>query len=228
MNFVAPIYPREARLAHTEGAVKLILVFADDGSVADLQTVSGDPLLLASTIKAVHQWHISMAREVGNPREAEIPLSFTFKIEDPPEPVYLHLRNGNVIRANTVREFTDRVEYTVGHRSHHHHISPDLVTDVSRCARASIRIPPREGDCIPPTALILTSTPFPCYPPTSKPATLVALPRIDSFSYAFLVLVECVRFWLVLSKMQKNSQVSNCDALPINHTLGMGRLGTND
>jgi TonB-like protein len=35
-------YPREARLAHTEGKVKLILVIAADGSIADLQAVSGE------------------------------------------------------------------------------------------------------------------------------------------------------------------------------------------
>ena len=63
---VNPSYPREARLAHTEGVVKLIVVFADDGSVADLQAVSGDPLLLDSAMKAVRQWHFSLGGGVAD------------------------------------------------------------------------------------------------------------------------------------------------------------------
>ncbi len=148
MHIVNPIYPREARLAHTEGVVKLIVVFADDGSVAELEAVAGDPLLLDSTMKAVRQWHFSMGgRVAGGPRETEVPLSFTFKIEDPPKPAFLHLSNGQVIRADNVRELTDRIEYTVGRRTHQ--ISSDSVTDINACARVSIIISSKESNCIP-------------------------------------------------------------------------------
>jgi TonB family protein len=147
-NFVEPIYPREARLARIEGLVKLTLIIADDGSIADLQGVSGDPLLVDSTLKALRQWRFSPPRMVGSPRaEAEVPITFTFKIQDPPEPAYLHLRNGTVIRANNVREFIDRVEYTAGRSIHH--LPSDSVTDISACARVSLRFPLKEGDCIP-------------------------------------------------------------------------------
>jgi hypothetical protein len=146
MNFVEPIYPREARLAHTEGAVKLILVIAADGSIADLQAVSGDPLLLDSTMKAIRQWRFSIGGFVGKTRETEVPLSFMFKIEDPPKPAYLHLTSGKVIRADEVREFTNRIEYTVGRRTHH--LSANSVTDINGCVRTSV-IPQSEGDCIP-------------------------------------------------------------------------------
>jgi TonB family protein len=146
MRVVNPIYPREARLAHTEGVVKVVVVFADDGSVAELQAASGDPLLLDSTMKAVRQWHFSMGRVADSPRKTEVPLSFTFKIETP-TPAFLHLSNGQVIRADNVREFTDRIEYTVGRRTHR--ISPDSVTDINGCARVSLDISPKEGNCIP-------------------------------------------------------------------------------
>jgi TonB family protein len=147
MRVVNPIYPREARLAHTEGVVKVVVVFADDGSVAELQAVSGDPVLLDSAMKAVRQWHFSMGSRVADgPRETEVPLSFTFKIE-PPTPAFLHLSNGQVIRADNVREFTDGIEYTVGRRTHH--ISPESVTDINACARVSIVISPKEAGCIP-------------------------------------------------------------------------------
>ncbi len=84
---------------------------------------------------------------VGGPSEMEASISFTFKIEDPRKPAYLHLDNRKVIRADTVRKFSDRIVYTVGHRTHY--ISPASVTDLTGCVRVSIRIQAREGDCIP-------------------------------------------------------------------------------
>lgn len=146
MHFVKPLYPKEARLAHIEGVVKLHLVFADDGSIVELQPVSGDLLLVDSAMKAVQQWRVSFGRVAGKPVEHEIALSFTFSIEDPPKPAYLHLGNGQVIRADTVREFTDRIEYTVGRRTHD--ISPDTVTNINACARVG-HFPLREGECVP-------------------------------------------------------------------------------
>jgi hypothetical protein len=146
-NSVSPTYPREARLAGIEGEVKLILVIGENNSIAELQAVSGDPLLVESTMNAVRQWRLIIGgRVVGAPKETEVPLTFTFKIEYPPKPTYLHLRNGKVIRADSVREFTNRMEYTVDGRTHY--ISPGSVTDVSACARVTVA-PSKEGDCIP-------------------------------------------------------------------------------
>jgi len=147
MHFVKPDYPKEARLAHIEGVVKLHLVFADDGSIAELQPVSGDPLLVDSAMKAVQQWRVVFSRVVGSPSEHEIALTFTFSIEEPPKPAYLHLSNGDVIRADTVREFTDRVEYSVGR--HIHYLSPDSVTTINACARVAALLSMKEGDCVP-------------------------------------------------------------------------------
>lgn len=146
MHLVKPVYPKKARLAHIEGVVKLHLVFADDGSIVELRPVSGDPLLVDSAMKAVQQWRVSFGGVAGRPMEHEIALSLTFSIEDPPKPAYLHLANGDVIRADTVREFEDRLEYTVGLQTHY--LSPDSVTNINACARASAR-PMKEGDCIP-------------------------------------------------------------------------------
>ena len=147
MRFVNPVYPKEARFAKTEGVVKVVVVFDENGSVTDLQAVSGDPVLLDSVLRAVRQWHIAIGgRLVDGPRETEVPLSFTFKIETP-TPAYLHLSDGRVIRADNVREFADRIEYTVGRRTHH--ISPTSVTDINACARIAIELPMREGSCIP-------------------------------------------------------------------------------
>jgi Gram-negative bacterial TonB protein C-terminal len=146
-NSVNPIYPREARLTHIEGVVKLILVISDENSkIAELQPVSGDPLLLESTMDAVRQWRFQIGGVVGGPKEIEIPLTFTFKIEDPPKPAFLHLSDGKVIRADTVREFTDGIEYNVGR--HTHHISSDAVTNINACP-FSVPSITKISDCIP-------------------------------------------------------------------------------
>jgi hypothetical protein len=80
MHFVKPIFPKKARLAHIEGVVKLHLVFADDGSIVELQPVSGDPLLVASAIEAVQQWRVFFSRVAGRPEEHEVALALTFSI----------------------------------------------------------------------------------------------------------------------------------------------------
>jgi TonB family protein len=146
-NAVSPVYPREARLAGIQGEVKLLLVIGENNSIAELQAISGDPLLVESTMKAVRQWQFMIGGyAVGAPREIEVPLTFTFKIEDPPKPAYLHLKNGKVIRAESVSEFTDRMEYAADGRTHR--ISPGSVTDVSACAHVRL-FPLGQDDCIP-------------------------------------------------------------------------------
>jgi TonB family protein len=148
-NAVTPSYPRAARLAGVQGEVRLFLVIGEHNTIAELQPVSGDPVLVEAAMKAVRQWRFLIGGSVGALRETEVPLTFTFKIEDPPKPAYLHLSNGKVIRAESVREFTDRMEYTVGGRTHH--ISPGSVTDINACARVSIITKPKEKEdnCIP-------------------------------------------------------------------------------
>jgi TonB family protein len=147
MHFVNPVYPNEARLAGIEGVVNVVVVFEENGSVTELRAVSGDPVLLDSVMKAVRQWRFSWGgRLVDSPTETEVPLSFTFKIETP-KPAYVHLGDGRVIRADSVREFSDRIEYTVGR--HTHRISAKSVTGIDACARITIESPQREGSCIP-------------------------------------------------------------------------------
>jgi TonB family protein len=150
-NAVTPVYPREARLAGIQGQVKLLLVIGENNSIAKLQAISGDPLLVESTMKAVRQWKFVTGVYVnGAVRETEVPLTFTFKIEDPPRPAYLHLKNNKVIRADDVREFPDCIQYTTDGRTHH--ISADSVTGINACARASMISKPKdkeEANCIP-------------------------------------------------------------------------------
>jgi len=58
-----------------------------NNSIAESQAISGDPLLVESTMKAVRQWKFMIGGYVnGAVRETEVALTFTFEIEDPPRP----------------------------------------------------------------------------------------------------------------------------------------------
>jgi hypothetical protein len=166
INFVKPVYPRQARLAHVEGEVKVVLEIVNN-SIASLQVVSGDPLLVDSTVHAIHQWRFDriFGGYVGSaevPREIEIPISFTFKIEAPPKPAYLYLTNGKVIRVEDVREFTNyRLEYEVGNRTRH--ISSESVKKIAAC-KAVVRLELKEGECIPGGGPSFTITAIPLLP----------------------------------------------------------------
>jgi periplasmic protein TonB len=53
---VEPIYPNFARQAHREGTVELRATISSDGTVRDVQVLSGDPVLARAAQEAVAQW----------------------------------------------------------------------------------------------------------------------------------------------------------------------------
>jgi TonB family protein len=53
---VDPVYPEKARQMGLEGAVRLRVAVASDGSVEDVKALSGDPLLAEAATDAVKQW----------------------------------------------------------------------------------------------------------------------------------------------------------------------------
>jgi hypothetical protein len=147
IRFVKPIYPTAARLARLEGVVKLTLVIAPDNTIADLQPVSGNPLLVDSAMNAVRHWrfiHMFGGVVTGQAMpEIEVPLEFTFEIEEAPKPAYLYLTNRSVVRADEVREFTDGFEYTAHGRTHH----LSSVTEILPCRFGTLPRTPEEA-CI--------------------------------------------------------------------------------
>ena len=56
LNRVDPHYPPLARQARIQGTVKLHAIIAEDGSVKDLQEISGHPLFFQAALDAVRQW----------------------------------------------------------------------------------------------------------------------------------------------------------------------------
>ena len=51
-----PVYPELARRARIQGVVRLHALISREGTIEDLQVVSGHPLLFPSALEAVKQW----------------------------------------------------------------------------------------------------------------------------------------------------------------------------
>jgi periplasmic protein TonB len=74
-----PAYPPLARATRTQGTVRIQAVIARDGSIGNLQLVSGPPLLVAVALEAVRQWRYQPTLLNGEPVEVitEIDVNFT-------------------------------------------------------------------------------------------------------------------------------------------------------
>jgi len=76
----APVYPDEAKSQRVQGVVVLRARIAKDGTVKDLQVVSGPPPLIVSAIDAVRQWKYKPYLLNGEPTDVEttININYTF------------------------------------------------------------------------------------------------------------------------------------------------------
>jgi protein TonB len=74
-----PAYPPLARATRTQGSVRLRAIIARDGSIANLQLISGPPLLVKAAMDAVTQWRYRATLLNGMPVEVltEITVNFT-------------------------------------------------------------------------------------------------------------------------------------------------------
>ena len=80
VNKVQPIYPIEARQAGVEGIVRLHAIIRKDGSVANLEVISGDPLLQQAALEAVRQWVYEPTVLEGKPVEVDTTIDVTFRL----------------------------------------------------------------------------------------------------------------------------------------------------
>src|ERR1700722_7094605 len=76
---VQPNYPPLARQARISGTVVLRAVISKDGSIENLQLISGHPMLVQSALDAVKQWRYKPYLLNGEPVEVdtEIQVNFT-------------------------------------------------------------------------------------------------------------------------------------------------------
>lgn len=74
-----PLYPPLAKQARIQGTVRFNAIIGKDGAIANLQVVSGHPLLVPSALEAVKQWVYQPTLLNGDPVEVvtQIDVNFT-------------------------------------------------------------------------------------------------------------------------------------------------------
>jgi TonB family protein len=75
-----PIYPEIAKTARISGTVILHVIIAKDGSVQEVQFISGPPLLMRSAMNAVKQWKYEPTTLNGEPVEVDTTISVVFTL----------------------------------------------------------------------------------------------------------------------------------------------------
>lgn len=77
---VEPSYPPLAREARIQGTVILSAIIAKDGTIQNLQLVSGHPMLAPAAIEAVKQWRYRPYLLNGQPVEVETTITVNFDL----------------------------------------------------------------------------------------------------------------------------------------------------
>jgi periplasmic protein TonB len=73
-----PVYPPLARQARIQGSVVLHAIIDKDGKVAQLEVVSGHPLLVQAALDAVREWRYKPTELNGDPVEVDTTITVTF------------------------------------------------------------------------------------------------------------------------------------------------------
>ncbi len=78
---VKPLYPALAKQVRIQGTVQLQAVIARDGTIQNLQLVSGHPLLVPAAMEAVRQWRYSPTTLNGEVVEVLTQVDVHFKLQ---------------------------------------------------------------------------------------------------------------------------------------------------
>jgi protein TonB len=78
---VQPQYPAIARTIHLAGTVYLRAIISTDGTVRQLEVISGNPLLANPALQAVRQWRYQPTRLNGEPVEVETFITVNFVLD---------------------------------------------------------------------------------------------------------------------------------------------------
>jgi periplasmic protein TonB len=79
---VEPEYPRIAIQMHVTGTVELRAIIGTDGTIQNLQVVSGNALLVNAAVAAVKQWRYQPTRLSGQPVEVETLITVQFSMHE--------------------------------------------------------------------------------------------------------------------------------------------------
>jgi len=77
---VPPDYPLLARQMKVQGVVSLQALIAKDGTIQELQILSGPEILAAAAREAVKQWHFKPYLQNGQPVETQARITVNFTI----------------------------------------------------------------------------------------------------------------------------------------------------
>jgi protein TonB len=80
VNRTAPVYPALARQTRISGTVRLHAIIAKDGTVQQLEVLSGHPLLVQSALDAVRQWRYQPTLLNGEPVEVDTTVDVIFSL----------------------------------------------------------------------------------------------------------------------------------------------------
>jgi protein TonB len=75
-----PQYPPLARQARIQGVVRLHAIIAKDGTIQDLQVISGHPMLVGAAMQAVRQWRYAPTLLNGTPVEVDTEITVNFTL----------------------------------------------------------------------------------------------------------------------------------------------------
>ena len=78
---VSPQYPDDARAARIQGVVLLKANIDKEGNIANLELISGHPLLAPAAIEAVKQWKYRPYLLAGQPVEVETQIQVNFTLQ---------------------------------------------------------------------------------------------------------------------------------------------------
>lgn len=79
LSRVSPVYPTAARANHIQGVVALAIVIGKEGTVKDVQVVSGPPELAPAAVDAVRQWRYRPYQLLGRPVEVQATAQVNFR-----------------------------------------------------------------------------------------------------------------------------------------------------
>jgi protein TonB len=82
LSRVEPVYPEDAKQQGIQGTVKLHAIIDRRGSVENLQSVNGPPLLVAAAMNAVRQWRFTETLLAGQSVETEEDIDITFRLSN--------------------------------------------------------------------------------------------------------------------------------------------------
>jgi protein TonB len=80
LHQVQPQYPPIARAARVAGAVVIKATIGKDGTMKDLQVVSGHPMLVQAALEAVKQWRYKPWVLNGEPVEVDTVITVNFNL----------------------------------------------------------------------------------------------------------------------------------------------------